>query len=349
MERRTVLTAAGASLPVGLAGCVTVNFGDDGGGDDGGSDDDGPAETAATDDADDADAGGDSLQRAVAALADNNEQFESYAETVASSVEDAPTTFDDGAVTDRVERARRNLSAADAPDGVVTALSGLADAHERAGPMFVDYATGAESYSEMQRRSDRNRYETATTALFESHRAIGDVRPVADEVLDTLGGIDTGALSELSVSVAPFRDAVVELRRRADFLDVYLDGMEPFLAGMADLQTAETAMDRGSFARAERRYEAAGTHYRDAVAGFDDSRLDGGVVIPQAALDQVRCRIEALADASPTLAEAARAYERGDRTEGDRLSRQARETVSRCQQGSSTGGGNSFSLRTGAF
>lgn len=339
MERRAVLSAIGGSLAVGVAGCVTIEFGDTGNGDGADADEDGDGDTdepgAATAD----ESGSGSLDAAVAALSANNEQFGAYAEAVASSVEEAPTTFDDRAVTDRVERARRNLSAADAADEAVAALSGLADAHEHAASMFDRYATGVVDIGSMNQFIGRSDYGAARADARTAHRAFRDAETHGQEVTRRLREVDTGDISGVGVSVGPFRDAVAELDRRSAVLDLYLDGMEPFLEGMTDLLTAENALGRGEYDTAERGYEAAAAHYREAVTEFDDSELDDVEdVMPGDTVATVRCRVEALADASPTLADAARAYGRGDRTRGDDLSRQARQRIRQCTQRSSTGG-----------
>ncbi|WP_424016653.1 hypothetical protein ACOZ4N_12215 [Halorientalis pallida] len=299
---------------------------------------DAPTETATPDTAT-ADA---RLRAASTALSANNDQFSRFVDRVERDTEE-PATFDRTAVTDRLEGVRSDLDAADASGDesqreTAAQLRTLADVQADAAAGFEAFGTASVRWNEdVDIAVEAEQYSQAVSELDGVESALSDARPSLDDALSAIDGIETAALADVSVAVAPLRTAIEAISDQTNlFGDLvgimrpYFEGTVLFLDGLESYQNGQFGTAASVLSRAEAKFQTASSR-ADAI---EASELD---LDAAQGLSEIRCQVDAFTAAADYFERSADAFAAGTDQRGEDLAQQGEAALERCESTDSGG------------
>ncbi len=276
------------------------------------------------------------LRAASTVLSANNDQFSGFVDRVERDT-DEPATFDRAAVTARLDGARTDLDAVVASGTqeqreTAAQLQTLADVQADAAAGFEAFGTASRRWNEdVDTAIEAEQYSRAVSELDDVELALSDARSPLEDALGVLDGIDTAALADVSVEVAPLRTAIERISDRTssirDLVDVmrpYFEGTELFLDGLESYQNRQFGTAASTLSRAESKFRAASSRADEVDA--PESDLDA-----TQSLSEIRCQVDAFVAAADYFERSADAYSAGNDQRGEDLAQQGQAALERCE------------------
>lgn len=317
MDRRTLLrTVAAAGVGVAVAGCNQGAGGDD-------------------DDEVDEDEAEGHIEAAAELHVENTEAFASFSGAVTGE-DETPDTFDEGAVTDRVDEASDELDdaedvATDEQQDSIESLRAMGEAQADAAALFSGFATMGVTFDEADAATDRDDWEGVARALADMEPAAADAATALEAYRRTVEDVDADALEDVDVSVEEFTGAVDPVAQRFETFAVFVEGYRPLVDGIIAFQDGADRLDTEEYGASAEAFATAEARFGESNRVYTENDFRGAYVPDLSAdIESIRCQTAALRDAADYFERAALALQDGDQQTANDLAERATQRLNEC-------------------